>query len=312
MAQPTDDNSPSSAEATTPSWKDLATEQRSDASRELDTRTAGEIVTLLLEADREGIDRALENRDAIAQASAWFAEALQQGGRVIFAGAGTSGRLGVLEAAECPPTFGTEPSQILAAMAGGEDAVFRAKEGSEDRDDHGREVASTVTARDLVIGLSASSVTPYTLGALEGARTRGARTILLTCAAAYELSQHADLVIGLETGPEVLTGSTRLKAGSATKAALNAISTAAMVRLGKVYDNLMVDLKPTSAKLVDRSARIVSTAGRVEIEQARQLLARADGEVKTAIVMARLDASPEDARKRLASAAGHVRAALQS
>jgi N-acetylmuramic acid 6-phosphate etherase len=297
-------------DASEPRWAELATEQRATDSSELDARETIEVVTLLLEADRDGIDRALEQRQAITSAAVWFADALAAGGRVLFAGAGTSGRLGVLEAAECPPTFGTDPRQIVAAMAGGEDAVFRAKEGSEDRADLGRQAVADIDSHDLVIGLSASSVTPFTLGALEAARQRGARTILLTCATATGLQHHADLVIGLDTGPEILTGSTRLKAGSATKAALNAMSTAAMVRLGKVYDNLMVDLKPTSAKLVDRSARIVAAAGQVSIESARELLERADGEVKTAIVMARLDLEPSAARKLLQDSSGHVRAAL--
>jgi N-acetylmuramic acid 6-phosphate etherase len=217
--------------------------------------------------------------------------------------------LGILEAAECPPTFGTDPDRIRAVMAGGEDAVFRAVEGAEDRDDEGRAAAERLRMGDVLIGISASSVTPFVRGGLETARARGLRSVLMTCAPRPGLRAMADVVIAIPTGPEVLTGSTRLKAASATKAALNAITTAAMVRLGKVYGNLMVDMKQTNAKLRDRGRRIVMAAGRVEAEEAARLLEDA-GDMKTAIVMARLGVGAEEARKRIAAAGGHVRAAL--
>lgn len=291
-------------------WEGLPTEARHPASRELDRLSSEEVVSLLLEEDRRGLDAALTRRLEIAKVAGWLAETLEGGGKVVFTGAGTSGRLGVLEAAECPPTFGTDPERIRAVMAGGEEAVFRAKEGSEDREDDGRRAAAGLGERDLVIGLSASSVTPFTRGSLEAARQQGARTVLLTCAAPAGLERIADQVLALDTGPEVLTGSTRLKAGSATKAALNAITTAAMVRLGKVFENWMVDLKPGSAKLEDRSRRIVEAAGGVGREEAERLLAEAGGHVKTALVMARLGLEVEEARNRLAGAGGSVRRAL--
>jgi len=271
-----------------------------------------EVVALLLEEDRRGIEAVSRCQDEIALAAGWVAETLAAGGTVLLAGAGTSGRLGVLEAAECPPTFGTDPSQIRAVIAGGEDAVFRAKEGAEDIFEDGAAAVRELGmgGGDLLIALSASSATPFVLGALEAARDNGARTVLITCTPPGRILSVADLVLGLDTGPEVLTGSTRLKAGSATKAALNAITTAAMVRLGKVYGNLMVDLRPGSAKLRDRALRIVAEAGDVSREEAARLYEAAAGQVKTAIVMALCDLGAEAARERLRTAQGHVRRAL--
>jgi N-acetylmuramic acid 6-phosphate etherase len=291
-------------------WGALPTEARHPASRDLDRLATAEAVALLIEEDRRGLEKALERRAEIATAAEWLAAALAGGGTVLFTGAGTSGRLGVVEAAECPPTFGTDPERIRAAIAGGAEAVFAAREGAEDREDEGRAAADGLGAGDLVIGLSASSVTAYTRGSLSAARQRGARTVLLTCASGAGLEGEADLVLALDTGPEILTGSTRLKAGSATKAVLNAITTAGMVRLGKVFENWMVDLRPGSAKLVDRSARIVAAAGEVERAEAERLLAAAGGEVKTALVMARRGVDAGEARRRLAAADGSVRRAL--
>ena len=247
---------------------------------------------------------------AVTHAAILAAKTLESGRRIHFIGAGTSGRLGVLEAAECPPTFGSDPDRIRGVMAGGEGAVFRAVEGAEDREDDGRREGSLVDAGDLLIGISASSVTPFVRGALSAAREGAARTVLVTCAPGRGLRGLADVVIAIPTGPEVLTGSTRLKAGSATKAVLNAITTAAMVRLGKAFENLMVDLRPTNAKLRDRARRIVADAGGVARADAERLLEAAGGEVKTAIVMARTGATPDEARARLRRASGHVRGAL--
>jgi len=291
-------------------WQTLLTESRHPKSADLDTLSSEEIVSLLVEEDRAGIEAALAQREKIAQAAEWVAETLEAGGDLVFAGAGTSGRLGILEAAECPPTFGTDPERIRAVMAGGQMAVFEAQEGAEDRFDDGQTAVQELDSGDLLVGLSASSVTPYARGALAQARQQGARTILVTCAAAAGLEEQADLLIALKTGPEILAGSTRLKAGSATKAVLNAITTAAMVRRGKVYENLMVDLRPGSAKLRDRAVRIVESAGQVSRREATQLYGAADREVKTAIVMARCQISVEEARERLAAAAGRVRQAL--
>lgn len=290
-------------------WAGLLTESRNPRSERLDTLSTPRVVALLLDEDRRALVAALGQRAAIARAADLVANALEGGGRIVFLGAGTSGRLGVLEAAECPPTFGTDPDRIRAVMAGGEDAVFRAVEGAEDRDDEGRAEAERLRTGDVLIGISASSVTPFVRGGLETARARGLRTVLVTCAPRPGLRAMADVVIAIPTGPEVLTGSTRLKAASATKAALNAITTAAMVRLGKVYGNLMVDMKQTNAKLRDRGRRIVMAAGQVEPDEAARLLVEA-GDMKTAIVMARLGVGAEEARKRIAAAGGHVRAAV--
>ncbi|HVS12469.1 MAG TPA: N-acetylmuramic acid 6-phosphate etherase [Thermoanaerobaculia bacterium] len=305
-------DSPSPGPPATPSWSQLPTEARHPASSVLDTLPTGEIVALLIEEDRRGLERTLERAADIARAAEWLAETLAGDGSTVLAGAGTSGRLGIVEAAECPPTFGTDPQRVRAVIAGGRDAVFAAREGAEDRGDEGRAVAGDLGAGDLMIGLSASSVTPFTRGALEAARERGARTVLLTCAAADGLEDTADLVIALDTGPEILTGSTRLKAGSATKAALNAITTAAMVRAGKVFENLMVDLRPGSAKLRDRAVRILRAASGLSGDAARTRLDEAAGELKTAIVMSRRGVDAEQARELLRTAGGHVRAALKA
>lgn len=297
-------------------WSVLPTEARHAGSRDLDRLGAEEIVALLLEEDRRGLDAARRQARAVARAARWAAETLAGGGTVVFAGAGTSGRLGVLEAAECPPTFGTDPARIRAVLAGGRRAVFRSREGAEDSAAEGRRAVADVGAGDLVVGLSASAVTPFTRAALAAARRRRARTVLLTCASRRVVRRVAgphplaDLVICLDTGPEILTGSTRLKAGSATKAVLNALTTAAMVRLGKVFENWMVDLRPGSAKLRDRALRIVAVAGRVPRATAVHLLAAAGGETKTALVMARTGLPAAAARRRLKAAAGRVRAAL--
>jgi len=293
-------------------WDSLKTEAASPGQPQLDRLPTEEVIARVLEEDRRGLAAALRRRREIARAARWMAATLEEGGDVLFAGAGTSGRLGVLEAAECPPTFGTAPRRIRAAMAGGRRAVFAAREGVEDSAAEGRRAAAGLRAGDLLIGISASSVTPYVRGALAAARARGARTVLLTCAApAATLSGAADLVLALDTGPEVLAGSTRLKAGSATKAVLNALTTAAMARLGKVFESWMVDLRPGSAKLRDRAARIVAAAGRVSSREAARLLRAAGGEVKTAIVMARLDVPAAAARRRLRAARGHLRRALE-
>ena len=292
-------------------WARLSTEGRHAESEELDRLPPQRVVELLLDEDRRGLELARRESPAIATAATWMAEALAGEGVVLFVGAGTSGRLGILEAAECPPTFGTDPGRIRAELAGGPDAVFRAVEGAEDVEADGAAAAAALGAADLLVAISASSVTPYARGAIAEARRRGARSVLVTCAAREAVSGAADLVIALATGPEVLTGSTRLKAGSATKATLNAISTAAMVALGKVFENYMVDLRRGSAKLRDRAVRIVAAAGKVERESAERLLAESEGEVKTAIVRARTGLDVASARRRLADAGGRVRAALE-
>jgi len=297
--------------AKTSRWAPLLTESRNPRSKRLDTLPTNDVVALLLDEDRRAIAATLRQSRAISRAAVRAAGALEAGGSVVFLGAGTSGRLGVLEAAECPPTFGLDASQIRAVMAGGEGAVFRAVEGAEDDEASGRREASALRPPDLLIGISASSVTPFVRGALTAARENAVATVLVTCAPGPGLNRVADTVVAIASGPEVLTGSTRLKAGSATKAALNAITTAAMVRLGKTYDNLMVDMRPSNAKLKDRARRIVAAAAGVDPEEAERLIVLAGGEVKTAIVMAGRGVAPDAARALLASAKGHVRRALR-
>lgn len=291
-------------------WAALPTEARHPLSGALDRMSAEAVVELLLDEDRRGLETARVHARGIARAAELVADTMTSGGDALLVGAGTSGRLAVLEAAECPPTFGTAPERIRAAIAGGPEAVFEAREGAEDREDDGAGAVSSLRPADLLLAVSASSVTPYVRGALAAARRRGVRTVLLTCAAPEAIGDTADLVVALATGPEILTGSTRLKAGSATKAVLNAITTAAMVRLGKVFENLMVDVRAGSAKLVDRARRIVAEAGGVPVTTAERLLASAGGEVKTAIVMARLGVEAGTARERLTRAGGHLHRAL--
>jgi N-acetylmuramic acid 6-phosphate etherase len=293
-------------------WSSLLTESRNPRSKRLDTLPTRRVVGLLLDEDRRAVTAAARQRSAITRAAVRVARALEAGGKLVFIGAGTSGRLGVLEAAECPPTFGFDGGRIRAVMAGGEEAVFRAAEGAEDREDDGRREAASLRPPDVLVGISASAVTPFVRGALAAARENHVETVLVTCAPGRGRGRLADTVVAVATGPEVLTGSTRLKAGSATKAALNAITTAAMVRLGKTYENLMVDLRPGSAKLQDRARRIVAAAAGVSRDEAERLLSLAGGEVKTAIIMGRRGIAAEAARARLAAAGGHVRRALRS
>jgi N-acetylmuramic acid 6-phosphate etherase len=291
-------------------WSALTTEQRNPRSKNLDRLPTRKIVELMLDEDRRAIEATRKCAGAIAEAATMIAEAIEKGGRILFVGAGTSGRLGILEAAECPPTFGIDRRTIEAAIAGGPHAMFVARESGEDDVDAGQTIASRLTPRDVLIGISASSVTPYVQSALASARRWRVKTILVTCALAKGQKDPADIVIRAITGPEVLTGSTRLKAGSATKAILNAMTTASMVRLGKTYENLMVDHKLTSAKLRDRARRAVATAGRVDVDEADRLLDAAGGETKTAIIMARRGISAREARQRLSAAKGHLRKAL--
>jgi N-acetylmuramic acid 6-phosphate etherase len=292
-------------------YADLPTEQANPRSRGLDLLTTKELVRVMHEADRrvhEAVEAALPEIAAVADLAA---EALGRGGRLIYAGAGTSGRLGVLDAAECPPTFGTEPGQVVGIIAGGPGAVFRAREGAEDDGDAGEAaIAELATGEgDLVVGITSSGVTPWVRGALEEAGRRGASTALVTCGDLEDLEIDARVV--LATGPEVLAGSTRMKAGTATKLALNMISTAAMVRIGKVYDNLMVDLRAGSAKLRDRALRLVTALTDLAPDEAEPRLAAADGEVKTAVVAERLSVTPARARELLAASGGHLRPVLE-
>jgi N-acetylmuramic acid 6-phosphate etherase len=291
-------------------WRRLATEGANPRSRALDRLGPEGIVALMQSEDRRVLAALRRARPAIAKAARWFRDTYVSGGDCLLFGAGTSGRLAVLEAAELPPTFGTRPRRVRAVVAGGRTAVFRAREGAEDRRGEGARGASRVARRDLVLGISASSVTPFVEGALTRARRRGARTILLTASGRPGLARLADLVIVLDVGPEVVAGSTRLKAGTATKIALNQITTSALASAGKVFGPWMVDLRAGSAKLRDRARRIVAAAAGVSPEAARPLLARADGDVKLAIVIGRTGESLEASRRLLRAAGGDLRRAL--
>ena len=260
--------------------------------------------------DRQVLKAVAQARPAIVRAVKIIAEAFRKEGRLFFIGAGTSGRLGVLEAAECPPTFNTPPSWIQAVMAGGRSSVFRSKEGAEDSEKEGSaQVRKRVRKGDVVVGIAASGVTPFVRAALSASRRLKARTVLVTCNP-HPPAQAADIVIALPTGPEILSGSTRLKAGSACKMALNMLTTASMVALGKVYGNRMVDLQPKSRKLKQRGIRLIRELGFVGEKEAGRLLKESHGHVKIAIVMARKQMSFAEAAMALKRAKGFLRAVL--
>ena len=290
----------------------LLTEQRLPESMNLDAMSVEDAVALMNAQDAAAVAAVAAERANVAQAVEVVAAALVSGGRLLYFGAGTSGRLGVLDAAECPPTFRTDPAMVQGVIAGGEAAMFRAQEGAEDRAEDGAAAvdAKAVTARDVVMGIAAGGTTPFVHGALRRAAEIGAKTIFLSCVQPVPGEPTVDVVIRPLTGPEVVTGSTRLKAGTATKLVLNSISTLAMVRLGKVYQNLMVDLRASNEKLRDRGARIISTVTGIAKEPAAGLLRRADGHVKVAIVMHERGVDVENAKALLEAAGGALRKAI--
>jgi N-acetylmuramic acid 6-phosphate etherase len=293
-------------------WKSLSTEKVNLKSARLDRLGIERIIALMQTEDRRVLEALRKARPAIVRSAKLFQETYLSGGICFLFGAGTSGRLAVLEAAELPPTFGTDPRRARAVMAGGRGAVFRAKEGAEDRGDEGGRAAARARKGDLAIGVSASSVTPFVRGALGRAREAGAKTVLVTASRSADMRAPADVVVRLDVGPEVVAGSTRLKAGTATKLALNQITTSALASAGKVYGPWMIDLRAGSAKLRDRALRIVAAACGVPAEEARRLLARASGEIRTAIVMGRTGSRYAEARRRLDRAGGDLRRALVS
>jgi len=289
------------------------TERRNPSTRDIDVASAIELVDLIAGEDA-GVPAAVSaERESIARAVDLVEDAFRRAGRLLYVGAGTSGRLGVLDAAECPPTFGTPPEMVVGIIAGGARALIKAVEGAEDdvnagiaaMDDH------RVRAEDVVIGIAASGTTPYVRAALGRAQALGARTGLVACAEPPALLRKTcDVCVVVLVGPEVVTGSTRMKAGTATKLVLNTITTGAMIRLGKTYGNLMVDLRASNAKLEDRSHRIVMETTGLAREAAAEVLERADGRVKTAIVMARRGIGREEAEALLAAHAGRLRAVI--
>jgi N-acetylmuramic acid 6-phosphate etherase len=287
-----------------------ATEQRNPRSERIDVASSLEIVDIMNAEDARVAGVVHGQRAQIAQAIDLIVAAFKAEGRLVYAGAGTSGRLGVLDATECPPTFGVPPTMVTGVMAGGYGALVKSAEGAEDDVNAGAAAMDTagVTSRDVVVGIAASGTTPYVRSALSRAQTLGAKTVLVTCAAPPKiLAETCDVIVNPVVGPEVVTGSTRLKAGTATKLVLNMLTTGAMIRLGKVYGNLMVDLVALSAKLHDRGERIVMEVGGVTREEARTAIAGAKGSVKLAIVMARRKVDANEARRLLESANGFVR-----
>jgi N-acetylmuramic acid 6-phosphate etherase len=292
---------------------DLTTEGRNPASEAIDTLSALEIVRLLNSEDAKVAEAVGREAQSIAQAIEVIAARLRSGGRLIYLGAGTSGRLGVLDAAECPPTFNTAADQVVGLIAGGPAAMIRAVEGAEDARPAALEDLKAVglCSRDVLVGIATSGRTPYVLAGMQYAAEQGAFRIGLSCNRDAALAACSDLTITPIVGPEVISGSTRLKAGTATKMVLNMLTTASMVLLGKTYGNLMVDLRATSSKLIDRSRRIVTAVTGQPDQQAEALLAQCDGEVKTAIVSHLCSITPEEARCRLERVGGHLRRALR-
>ena len=290
----------------------LTTEAVNPASAQIDELDAAGIVAVMNAEDAEVAVAVGRESAAIARAIEIIADRFRAGGRLVYIGAGTSGRLGVLDASECPPTFGTPPEMVVGLIAGGPQALTRAVEGAEDS----RELAATdlaaigLSARDVLVGIATSGRTPYVLGGLAHARAVGAFAIGFACNDKSELEAVAELMIVPRVGPEIVTGSTRLKAGTATKMVLNMLTTGAMIRIGKTYGNLMVDLRATNSKLVARTRRIVAMLTGVTEEEAERLVAAADGELKTAVVAKQRGVSPAEARALLAAAGGHLRRAI--
>jgi N-acetylmuramic acid 6-phosphate etherase len=295
-------------------WQRLPTEAVHPATRRIDTLSSVAIVKRMGQEDRRVVTAVGREQARIASGADLIARALGAGGRVVFVGAGTSGRLGVLEAAEIPPTFGTRPTVVRALLAGGRGAVFRAREGAEDDRGAGarRLTDLRVSARDVVVGVSASGITPFVHGALAAARRRHATTLIVTCAPRAVPRGLADLVIAPVVGPEVIAGSTRLKAGTATKMVLNMLTTTAMILAGKTYGNLMVDVRAGSAKLRDRARRIVASVTGLAPPEAGALVGRARGNVKAAIVMQVAGVSYPEAIRQLRAAEGRVGRAIES
>ena len=290
----------------------LTTEAVNPASARIDELDAAGIVAVMNAEDAEVALAVGRESAAIAQAIEIIADRFRSGGRLVYIGAGTSGRLGVLDASECPPTFGTRPEMVVGLIAGGPQALTRAVEGAEDS----RELAAAdlaainLSARDVLVGIATSGRTPYVLGGLAHARSVGAFAIGFACNDKSELEAVAELMIVPRVGPEIVTGSTRLKAGTATKMVLNMLTTGAMIRIGKTYGNLMVDLRATNTKLVARTRRIVAMLTGVTEDEAERLVAAADGELKTAVVAQKRGVTPAEARTLLAAADGHLRRAV--
>jgi len=286
------------------------TEHRNPRTTRIDLATPDEIVALMNAEDRTVADAVATQSDEIAAAITIIEGVFRGGGRLFYVGAGTSGRLGILDASECPPTFGTDPELVQGIIAGGPPAVFRSQEGAEDLPENGAKAIDEHGLRDndCLVGIAASGTTPFVRGALARAESLGARTMVIACTPLpVEVTRIVDVAIVAVTGPEVVTGSTRLKAGTATKMILNMLTTGAMIRIGKTWGNLMVDLRATNVKLKDRSERILMESCALSREDARTVLEKAGGSVKTAIVMQKAGVSKDVAEKRIHDAGGLIR-----
>ncbi|NBC25425.1 MAG: N-acetylmuramic acid 6-phosphate etherase [Bacteroidetes bacterium] len=292
----------------------LLTEQRNPDTMTIDMAGSLEIVQMINNEDKKVASCVEKRLPVIGEAVEAIAMSIKEGGRLLYFGAGTSGRLGVLDASECPPTFGTDPETVQAFIAGGPEAMYVAQEGAEDSPEEGRREADriSISARDVVVGLAASGRTPYVHGVIEEAKERGAITIFITTVTAdqVDIADAVDYMIDVPVGPEVVMGSTRMKSGTAQKMILNMLSTGAMIRLGKVYENVMVDLQLSNKKLEERAKRIVMTLTDCSYERAEEVLEEADGHVKTAMVMILTNTSREEARRRLDKNDGFVRASI--
>ncbi|SDR81133.1 N-acetylmuramic acid 6-phosphate etherase [Friedmanniella luteola] len=303
---------PASSEGAPVGLAALGTETANPRTADLDAMGTLEVLQVINAEDQTVAGAVQRVLPAVARAVDLVVAARQRGGRLVYVGAGTSGRLGLLDAVECPPTFGTAPQEVVGVLAGGDGAFAVAVEGAEDDPDLAVAdlEALGIGPADVVVGLAASGRTPYVVAALHHAGQVGAATVSVACNPGSPISALADVAIEVDTGPEVITGSTRLKAGTAQKMVCNMLSTAAMVRTGKVYRNLMVDVRPTNAKLVDRARRIVATAATVDEERADAALRAADGHAKTAVVMLLAGCGADEARARLARHGGRVREAV--
>lgn len=292
----------------------LLTEQRNPDTRTIDLAGSLEIVTAINREDKKVANHIESRLPVIAEAVEMIASKIRDGGRLLYFGAGTSGRLGVLDAAECPPTFGTDPEMVQGFIAGGEEAMYVAQEGAEDSEQEGRDEAEkrSITDKDVVVGLAASGRTPYVHGVIKESKDRGAITVFITTVSADQvaLSEEVDYMIDIPVGPEVVMGSTRMKSGTAQKMVLNMLSTGAMIRLGKIYENVMVDLQLTNKKLEERAKRIVMMLTDCSYEKAESVLNEAGGHVKTAIVMILTNQTSEQARQCLKKNSGFVRASI--
>lgn len=291
----------------------MTTETRNQASLELDRMTPLEVVTLMNDEDAKVPLAIKPHLEEIAQAVQWCIESLEKGGRIIYMGAGTSGRLGVVDASECPPTFGVPSDMVVGLIAGGPNAFIKAVEGAEDSKELGMNDLKDIglEKKDTVVGLAASGRTPYVIGGLEYANRLGCRTVAISCNEGCAMGKVAKLAIEVIVGPEVLTGSTRLKSGTAQKLVLNMISTASMVGIGKCYKNLMVDVMQSNEKLHVRAQNIVMEVTGVSRDEAKDVLEKSSGSVKKAIVMIMADCSREEAEAKLEVSKGHVREALK-